>query len=361
VEEILKILGPAAVSAIAQIFGAKSASEAQSDAAAAATAAELSMFATGQAALQPYINGGAKGMGLLTGTPGQAAVPAHWKTAKGKDVVKGATWHPTPAVKAKWTNPQGKVVEMAPGWKPGPGVAKKWKLQSAGAVAGHATMAKWIGPNGQVVNKQWNWKPPAGQAKSWTLKTAGQGPTIGWKQTSKGHAAVAATPGALKDTFMKPIVLDQKALEKTPGYQFQLAQGLKSGLSAAGARGFGPTSGAAVKGAEQYAIGLASENYQQQFANALANKQMEWEALYGTATVGESGAAHVAQSSEATGRSIASNLTGAGAAEAKSDIATANAVTGFGNALTAQQLLANQQKSTGTNAQTTQNPSTGGT
>jgi hypothetical protein len=335
-------VAPAAISAIAQIFETKKAADTQSSAAADATAAELGMFATGQAALQPYISGGAKDLGLLTGTPGHPAVPAHWATASGKDVVRGANWHPTPAVQATWKNPQGQTVQMAPAWKPGP-AQKGWVLQSPGAVAGHATPSKWVGPGGAIVNKPWNWKPPAGQAQHWTLKTPGQQPTVGWTQKSKGSAAVAGTTGALQDTFMKPIVMDQAALEKTPGYQFQLAQGLKSGVSALTARGLGPTSGAAVKGAETYAEGLASENYQQQFANALANKNMEWNALYGTGQLGESAGAHIAQQAATTGSNVASNIVGSGAVQAGADIATANAVTGITNTLSLQQLAANQR------------------
>lgn len=61
----------------------------------------------------------------------------------------------------------------------------------------------------------------------------------------------------------------QAALEQTPGYQFALNQGLKSVQSGAAARGLG-VSGASMKGAANYAQGLASQTYQQQFQNALS-------------------------------------------------------------------------------------------
>src|SRR5215831_15810880 len=53
-------------------------------------------------------------------------------------------------------------------------------------------------------------------------------------------------------------------LEATPGYQFILDQGLKSTQNAVAARGLG-VSGAAIKGAANYATGLAQNTYQNIF------------------------------------------------------------------------------------------------
>ena len=64
----------------------------------------------------------------------------------------------------------------------------------------------------------------------------------------------------------------QAALEATPGYQFNLAQGLQAAQNSAAARGLG-VSGAALKGAASYATGLADSTYQNQFANAMAYAQ----------------------------------------------------------------------------------------
>lgn len=60
-------------------------------------------------------------------------------------------------------------------------------------------------------------------------------------------------------------------LEKTPGYQFALRQGLQATQNSFAAQGLGQ-SGAALKGAAQYAQGLASTTYQQQFQNYLAQQ-----------------------------------------------------------------------------------------
>jgi len=64
-----------------------------------------------------------------------------------------------------------------------------------------------------------------------------------------------------------PPPMTQAQLEATPGYQFNLSQGLKAAQSAAAAKGLG-VSGAALKGASTYATGLADSTYQNQFNNA---------------------------------------------------------------------------------------------
>src|SRR5664279_5795582 len=64
-----------------------------------------------------------------------------------------------------------------------------------------------------------------------------------------------------------PGQMTQAQLEKTPGYQFQLGQGLAATQNSAAARGLG-VSGSALKGAATFATGLADSNYQNQFANA---------------------------------------------------------------------------------------------
>lgn len=56
--------------------------------------------------------------------------------------------------------------------------------------------------------------------------------------------------------------------QSTPGYQFTLDQGLKSVQNSAAARGLG-TSGAAMKGAANYATGLADSTYNDVFNRAL--------------------------------------------------------------------------------------------
>jgi hypothetical protein len=69
-------------------------------------------------------------------------------------------------------------------------------------------------------------------------------------------------------------------LEATPGYKFSLLQGLDAAQNNMAAQGLG-RSGAAAKGAINYAEGLAGTTYQQQFQNALAQKSQIYNMLAG--------------------------------------------------------------------------------
>ncbi len=148
--------------------------------------------------------------------------------------------------------------------------------------------------------------------------------------------------------LIKPIRMDQKTLEATPGYKFTLGQGLKATQNSASARGLG-VSGAALKGAATYATGLSDATYNERFANALSNKNFTLDALTRAATIGGNAAAAVGNAATQTGSSIGSNVIGAGNAQAGRDIATGNAFSGGANALV-QALLAQQQFGSGDKA-----------
>ena len=77
------------------------------------------------------------------------------------------------------------------------------------------------------------------------------GPVLGGPNTSPGTGAGTS-------------IMDR--LAQTPGYQFALQQGLQATQSGFAAQGLGQ-SGPALKGAAQYAEGLASTTYQQQLSN----------------------------------------------------------------------------------------------
>ena len=74
-------------------------------------------------------------------------------------------------------------------------------------------------------------------------------------------------------TLTSPITMNEQTLRNTPGYQFNLTQGLKATQNSAAARGLG-ISGAALKGASTFATGLADSTYQNQFNNAVLIKRM---------------------------------------------------------------------------------------
>src|ERR1700743_1328545 len=120
-------------------------------------------------------------------------------------------------------------------------------------------------------------------------------------------AANAAGPATLK-TFDP----SQAWLESTPGYQFNMQQGLKATQNSAAARGLG-VSGAALKGAANYSTGLAQSNYGTYANNLLAGAQL-----------GESAAAQTGQAGTAAANAESNNTTGAGSAVAAGATGAAN-------------------------------------
>lgn len=139
-----------------------------------------------------------------------------------------------------------------------------------------------------------------------------------------GNAANTALTSALPG-LSAPISMTEADLQKTPGYQFNLNQGLKSVQNSNAARGLG-VSGAALKGAASYATGLADSTYQNQFNNAITNKNLTYNMLAGQQGLGENAAAGVGNAGISTGNQVAQNTIGAGNAAAAADVATGNAV-----------------------------------
>lgn len=102
----------------------------------------------------------------------------------------------------------------------------------------------------------------------------------------------------------------QSTLENLPGFQFDLNQGLKSTQNGFGARGLG-VSGAAMKGADQYATGLASNNYSS-FLGQLQNLAgMGESAAAGTGTAGQNAGGIIAQLMQQGATATAAGTTGA--------------------------------------------------
>lgn len=130
------------------------------------------------------------------------------------------------------------------------------------------------------------------------------------------------TLGNMQPITTSPIKMDQASLEQTPGYQFNLSQGLKGVQNSASARGLG-VSGAAQKGAAAYATGLADSTYQNQFNNAVTNQQNAFNnqqtdrqnmfnRLYSTAALGANAAGGAATNATTAGNSMANTtMTGA--------------------------------------------------
>ncbi|KAA3504595.1 DNA transfer protein p32 [Rhizobium rhizogenes] len=149
-----------------------------------------------------------------------------------------------------------------------------------------------------------------------------------------GQLALNQLTGRL-DELTSPIplqLMDQAALEKTPGYQFNLAQGMKGVQNSAAARGLG-SSGAALKGAATFATGLADSTYQNQFNNSLskwntdvANQNNAYNRLVGLTSLGQSAAAQTGAYATQTGQNVGNSLIQGGNAQAAGINGAANAL-----------------------------------
>ena len=136
-----------------------------------------------------------------------------------------------------------------------------------------------------------------------------------------------------------PPRMTQAELEQTPGYQFTLAQNLKAVQSAAAQRGLG-VSGASLKGAAEYAKGLADTTYKTQFdiaqnrfkdvleLNTGQQGQLtnQFQRLFDTARLGENAAAGLGTQGVDAAKNAGNALTTAGQTEAQG-------LTNAGNAL----------------------------
>lgn len=148
-----------------------------------------------------------------------------------------------------------------------------------------------------------------------------------------------------------PIVMDQAALEKTPGYQFTQKQGIRGVDLSSVARGM---SGAQAKAAAEFATNLANKTYLDQFNVANTNKTNAFNRLLQTATVGTDASKALAGNATAAGNAALGNTAtvgnslgnyavGAGNAEAAADLAigkqTGNIFQGITGAVTGNRLL----------------------
>lgn len=133
----------------------------------------------------------------------------------------------------------------------------------------------------------------------------------------------------LNQTFKAPTADEAAA---TPGYQFTLNNGLKAVQNSAAARGLG-TSGAALRGAADYASGLANSTYNDVFNRALqtfntnygsaANRVNRLNTIVGS---GQNAAATNGSLGAQTMNSIGDSLMGAANASAAGRVGSANAL-----------------------------------
>ena len=130
------------------------------------------------------------------------------------------------------------------------------------------------------------------------------------------------------------------ALEQTPGYQFTLSQGLQASNNAYASEGLGGSitggragpSGPLAAGQAQYATGLASNTFNQQYQNWLAGQNFQlgsnlqsYNMLAGLSGAGQNAAANTGQFGSAAVQGATNALLGGAAASAAGVVGAANA------------------------------------
>lgn len=135
-----------------------------------------------------------------------------------------------------------------------------------------------------------------------------------------------------------PVVMNETALQQTPGWQFNYTQGLKATQNSAAARGLG-VSGAALKGASTFATGLADSTYQNQFNNEQTNRGNAFNRLFGVVNMGREAGANLAGVGTVAGANIGSAQIAGGNAAAAGYNALGGAVAKLGDAGTSYGLV----------------------
>lgn len=172
----------------------------------------------------------------------------------------------------------------------------------------------------------------AAQLGMYNTTAANVAPWLQAGQASLKDLTAGVQPGGqFYQTPYTPFTMDQ--FHQDPGYQFQLAQGqnaLENQMSKTG----GANSNN-LKGLINYTQGLASTDYQtalnnyiQQFLLGNQAKQQQFSNVAGIAAGGLSAGLQQGLISADVGKSIGSNIIGAGNAQAAGTVGVANALTG---------------------------------
>ena len=166
--------------------------------------------------------------------------------------------------------------------------------------------------------------------------TAGKTSSEMLMKALQGTGAQDAGIGGGGQNLLSTFQPTQQQLEQTPGYQWAKQQTLGAMTNSGAARGLG-ASGNLVQGIGQAATGLASQTFQQQLQNYMAQNQQAYTMLMGPTGLGANAANVLAGGALNLGGRMADiNMQGFGAAGSAlggSQMSAANAQAGGTNAL----------------------------
>lgn len=297
------IVGSAVVGGVASSMSASKAAGAQSDAANASNATQRAMYDQTRKDLLPYSQAGASATNALASLmglgPGSVYGPAGAASVDYDGQIN--------ALQTQLNQAQSQLNAGSTTGAFGNMTGRRGLAGGGAATANQASLQSQIASLTSQINALQTQKQQASQA-------AGQ-------QTYSSP---------LDSPLLKPFDMSQAALEQTPGYQFNLTQGLKAVQNSAAARGLG-VSGAALKGASTYATGLADSTYQNQFNNYVTNQTNQYNRLMGLANQGENAAAQTGAYGTQTAANIGNNLTGAANAQGAAYLQAGNAIANGAN------------------------------
>lgn len=139
-----------------------------------------------------------------------------------------------------------------------------------------------------------------------------------WRQAGQ-QALNRLVPLATK---YKPFGMQQ--FQQDPGYAFRLSEGMKALNQQAAARG-GLMSGNALRAAQQYGQGLASQEYQNAFNRYLTEREAQLNPLQSLAGVGQTGVSNLGAAGQQYASNVGNIVMGAGAAQGNALLAAAQA------------------------------------
>jgi hypothetical protein len=149
---------------------------------------------------------------------------------------------------------------------------------------------------------------------------------------------------------MKPYLTQQYTPEDfaqgiDPGYQFRLQQGQEATNRMANMGG-GMLSGNALRGAQDYTQGLASQEYGNAFNRFQTQRSNIYNTLAGIAGIGQTSLGQTTTAGTTAAGNIGANIANAGAAQAGGIVGSANAmgggITGAGQNYMLSQILGNK-------------------
>jgi hypothetical protein len=282
------IVGASVIGAGASIIGSSNAADAQTAAADKASAQQAAQYAQTRSDLLPYNTAGQGALNALSYGLGTSS--------------------PTTATAGTAATPDYNAY-----------LAANPDVQAAYGSANKASLSQYYGINSPQEYAAYHYNT-YGKNEGRTLPTTG-----GTAATTT--AAPGASSGIAFGSLSKPVSMTEADVQATPGFQFNLNQGLKAVQNSAASRGLG-VSGAALKGAASYATGLADSTYQNQFNNAVTNQNNTYNRLLGVANLGENAGATTGALGTQTATNIGNNTIGAGNALAASSNAIGNTISG---------------------------------